>query len=236
MDQGSSQTKPNKNRQAMREVWLDKTSYATTLVLCYIDTYGTEGLEWDPSTIRSEIEDDYGVKLSTLNFNKLMAGISVIQSDQFYQSLPDFIHLCNVLNGDILDPRWFDPADPSECAWGITETMFLSPPEREEENPFSQDIVTYIAEAVKAHGIHNPPDVLRVGLRADADQIAENVAQTFSDDPIMYSAIWKNQQEKSDEIREYVKSNLRTLLGQLNKLQLSNGNVVDAVKKMTTSN
>lgn len=235
MEQGSSQVKPNKGLEAMRQVWLSEQSYATTLLLCYIDTYGSEGLDWDPMTVRHEIEEDFNIKLPSKSFNKLMAAINVATTDQFYTSLPEFIDLCNVLSGDVLDPRWFDPADPGECAWGITEAMFISPPDKEDENPFSQDIVGYIAEALKAHGIQNPPDVLKIGLRGDAGQVAENVAQTFSDDPEMYSAVWKVQQEKSDEIRAFVKSNLRGLIDQIGKLSLKNGNAADAVKRMAES-
>lgn len=229
---GQTQSQPKKGHEAMRAVWTNAEAYTTTLVLCFIDTYGTEGLEWDPMTIRTEIEEDFGVKIPAKTFNKLMAGINITTTDQFYTSLPDFIDLCNIMSGDTLDPRWFDPADPEECAWGITEAMFISPPEREEENPFSPDIVGYIAEVVKAHGIQNPPDVLKVGLRDDAAQIAENVAQTFSDDPEMYSAIWKVQQQKSDDIRTYVKDNLKSMLSQIEKLPLNNGDVSNIVKKM----
>lgn len=233
--QGSEITKPHRSKEALKAVWKNEASYATTLLLCYIDAYGTEGLEWDPMTVRQEIEEDYNIKLSNKNFNKLMAAINIATTDQFYNSLPEFIDLCNILSGDVLDPRWFDPADPGECAWGMTEAMFISPPDKDDENPFAQDIVGYIAEIIKAHGIQNPPDVLKVGLRDDAKQIAENVAQTFSDDPEMYSAIWKVQQEKSEEIREYVKSNLRSLVDQIGKLPLTNGNAADAVKKMAQS-
>lgn len=128
--QGGSQIKPNKGKEAFKQVWLSEQSYATTLLLCYMDAYGSEGLDWDPMTIRHEIEEDYGVKLPNKSFNKLMAAINIATTDQFYTSLPDFIDLCNVLSGDVLDPRWFDPADPGECAWGMTEAMFISPPEK----------------------------------------------------------------------------------------------------------
>ena len=232
MIQGSSHSKPNKGREAMRSIWTNNEAYATTLLLCFIDVYGTEGLEWDPMTIRAEIEEDFNVKVPAKVFNKLMAGINLASTDQFYTSLPDFIDLCNILSGDVLDPRWFDPADPGECAWGITEAMLISPPDREEENPFAQDIVGYIAETIKSHGIQNPPDVLKIGLKGDAEQIAENVAQTFSDDPEMYSAIWKVQQEKSEEIRVYVKTNLKNLLNQIEGLHLNNGDVSNIIKKM----
>ena len=192
--QGSNQTKPHGNRESLKAVWLNPGAYATTLLLCYIDAYGTEGLQWDPMTVRQD--------------------------------------LCNILSGDVLDPRWFDPADPAECAWGITEAMFISPPDNDEENPFAEEIVGYIAEVVKSRGIQNPPDVLKVGLRADAASIAENVAQTFSDDPEMYSAVWKVQQEKSEEIRSYVKDNLKSLVNQIGQLKLNNGDAANAVRKM----
>lgn len=233
--QGGSETKPTRSREAFRSVWTNENSYATVLLLCFIDIYGTEGLEWDPMTIRKEIEEDFGVKVPNKTFNKLMAGINIAATDQFYTSLPEFIDLCNILSGDVLDPRWFDPADPGECAWGITEALLISPPDQNEENPFSPDIVGYIAETIKAHGIQNPPDVLKIGLKEDAKQIAENVAQTFSDDPEMYSAIWKVQQDKSEEIRRYVKDNLKNLLAQVEKLPLNNGDVSNIVKKMMGS-
>lgn len=233
--QGGSYSKPSKGKEAIKAVWSDENSFATTLLLCFMDAYGVEGLEWDPATIRQEIEEDFEVKMSTRAFNKLMAGINIATTDQFYTRLPEFIDLCNILSGDVLDPRWFDPADPGECAWGITEALFISPPDAEDENPFAPDIVGYIAEVVKAHGIQNPPDVLKLGLKGDASQIAENVAQTFSDDPEMYSAIWKVQQEKSEEIRQYIKSNLSSLLSQVEKLTLNNGDVSNVAKKMMSS-
>lgn len=232
MEQGSSQVKPYESRDNSKAVWLNGESYATVLLICFIDAYGTEGLEWDPMTIRQEIEEDFGVKVPNKVFNRLMSAINIATTDQFYTSLPEFIDLCNILSGDILDPRWFDPADPSECAWGITEALMISPPDDGDENPFSSDIVGYIAEVVKSHGIHNPPDVLKIGLGADADKIAENVAQTFSDDPEMYSAIWKVQQEKSDDIKTYVKENLRSLISQIDGLKLANGNTAGVIKKL----
>ncbi len=231
--QGSNNVKPHANKETLKAVWLSDQSYATTLVICFIDTYGTEGLDWDPMTIRKEIEEDFSVKISNTAFNKLMAGINIVTTDQFYSSLPDFIDLCNILDGDILDPKLFDPADPSECAWGITEALFMSPPDEGDENPFSQDIVGYIAEVCKSHGINNPPDVLKIGLNGNAEEVAQNVGQDFSDDPEMYSAIWKNQQEKSEEIASFIKSRLSLLVDQIKSLNLNNGNVLDSIKKFS---
>ena len=96
--QGGTHSRPNKGHEAMRSVWTSDESYATTLVLCFIDVYGTEGLEWDPMTVRKEIEEDFNLKMPPKAFNKLMAGINVATTDQFYTSLPDFIDLCNIMS------------------------------------------------------------------------------------------------------------------------------------------
>ena len=82
--QGSNNVKPHANRETLKAVWRSDSSYATTLVICFIDTYGTEGLDWDPMTIRSEIEEDFSVKISNNTFNRLMAGINIVTTDQFY--------------------------------------------------------------------------------------------------------------------------------------------------------
>ena len=141
--QGSNITKPHRSKDALKSVWKNESSYATTLLLCYIDSYGTEGLEWDPMTIRHEIEEDNNIRLSNKNFNKLMAAINVATTDQFYTSLPEFIDLCNILSGDVLDPRWFDPADPGECAWGITEALFISPPDRDRSEEHTSELQSH---------------------------------------------------------------------------------------------
>jgi hypothetical protein len=109
----------------------------------------------------------------------------------------------------------------------------MSPPDEGDENPFSQDIVGYIAEVCKSHGINNPPDVLKIGLNGNAEEVAQNVGQDFSDDPEMYSAIWKNQQEKSEEIASFIKSRLSLLVDQIKSLNLNNGNVLDSIKKFS---
>ncbi len=163
--------------QARKRVWQNPDSFATTLLALFIDTYGTEGLDWDPMTIQSEIEQDFGVKVERSVFDRLMAGIAILTTDSFYKSLPDFIALCNVLAGDSYDPAVFDPADSAEIAWGMSEGMLISPPEDDEENPFSEDIVNYIAQTLKSEGLLTPPDVLKVGMKEEFSKILEKIDQ-----------------------------------------------------------
>lgn len=215
-----------------RRVWTDPASLATTLFVLFVDTYGTEALAWDPLTVHHEIQDDFGVELPGPTLDRLMAAVAVVTTDRFRTSLPDFIHLCNVLGGDSYDPAEFDPADAVECAWGVTEGLLLDPPDDGDEEPFADDIVRYIGETCAAEGLLQPPDVLRVGLRDDARDLANRVQYEYSDDPTMFNAIWDMERSRTDDINRIIKERLTLLVRQLEALPLQNGDTKDVVQRM----
>lgn len=222
----------NTRADKRRRVWLNEEVMATTLVTLFLDRYGPEGLGWDPMTIHSEVQDDFNVKLSSPIFDRLMAGIAIVTTDSFYQSLPDFVHLCNILGGDDYDPTVFDPADAAECAWGVTEALLLSPPDDEEENPFHDEIVGYIGQVIKTEGMIKPPDILRMGLKDGGREIIDRVNYDYSDDPIMFQAIWDMEKSRTDDINNMIKARLGRLVQQLESLVLDNGNTKDVVDRL----
>ena len=232
-----SETRHNINVrfQKRKKVWQDQNSFATTLLTLFLDAYGTEALQWDPLTIQTEIEQDFDVKLSRSVFDRLMAGIAVLSTDSFFQSLPDFINLCNVLSGSLFDPSVFDPADAAECAWGMTEALMISPPDDDDQEPFAQEIVDYISEALKNEGILTPPDILRVGLRGDYAGMADKVKYDFSDDPEMFQAIFETEKAKTDDINAVIKERLSLMVGQLEGIPLDNGDSSEVVRKLAAS-
>jgi hypothetical protein len=211
-----------------RELLGNPDAFATTLVTLFIDTYGSEGLQWDPESVALELKDDFQIELSAGNFDKLMIGINLVTTDEFYNLVPEFISTCNILSGDTYDPRTWDPADAEELAWGITEGMLLSPPDNEEE-PFTKEIRAYIGEVIDMEGIINPPDVLRIALRGSGNE-SRDIPGEFSDDPLMFESIYKLEQGKTDDIMAEVKANLQRLLAQLNALPLENGNAKKAIQ------
>ena len=218
--------------EARKRVWQDLNSFATTLLTLFIDTYGTEAMDWDPMTISSEIEQDFAVKLDRAVFDRLMAGIVIVSTDSFFSKLPDFINVCNVLSGDSFDPTVFDPADAGECAWGMTEALLLSPPDDNVDEPFDQEIVDYIGEALKDEGILTPPDILKIGLKSDYQDLISRVQYDFSDDPEMFNAIFDTEKSKTEDINGLVKARLTALVQQLNSLPLNNGDASGAAKKL----
>lgn len=209
---------------------MDQNSFATTLLTLFIDIYGTAGFEWAPETILKEINDDHAVKLPGINFDKLMAAIYIITCNSFYKSLPDFIELSNILANHPSTHGTFSPSSVEDTAWGLTEAMLLAPPDDDDQNPFSEEIIGYIEYVCHEEGIITPPDILRLGTRSNA--LAQKVQYDFSDDPEMFTSIWGMEKSRTDDINNYIKERLMLLFNQLKSLPLENGYAGDLVKKM----
>lgn len=223
----------NLNAQVIRNAFASPESFTTTLLTLFVELYGTEGFQWDPETIRMELSDDLRVEIPPPNFDRLMTGINLVTSDNFFRSLPDFITYCNILSGDTYDPRTWDPADASEIAWGLTEGLLIQPPEDNDDEPFSEEIVAYIGQALNQEGIINPPDILRIAVRENDP--SRMVAGEYSDDPEMFNSIYDFETGKTEEINQTVRANLRRLIQQLESLPLRSGNTTGAVQQMLQS-
>jgi hypothetical protein len=191
-----------------------------------------DGLSWEPNTITLEIEEEFDVELPQCVLDKLMAAISILTSDTFYISLPDFITFCNVLSGDTYRPDMFDPADSAEVAWGITEGLLISPPEEEQNGPFSDEIRAYVGAVLDQEGIINAPDVLQIALRKAN---VSDAANQFSDDPEMFNAVYDVEAGKSAEINSIITEKVKMLLGQLRAITLNNGNTTTVAKTLEQS-
>lgn len=214
-------------QQKIRSVLLDPNSFATTLLVATWDRYGPDLASWSPETLRMELDQDFSMTMPKANFDRLMAAISLIASDEFYVNLPAFIRTCNILSGDDFDPLTFDPADGDEMAWGITEAMLIHPGEGDE--PFDEEIRWYIGSVLDLEGVVNPPDVLQIALREPRKQ---NIPSEFADDPEMFQGLWESQNSRSEEIKQIVAANLQELLNQVTRLPLVHGDLDDLVRKI----
>lgn len=213
------------------EIWTDPNSFGFALLVVFLDTYGTEGLSWEPTTIAMEIESDFQVDLPQPNFDRLLVAIQILTTDSFYRSLPDFVAFCNILSGDTYDPRMWDPAEADEIAWGITEALIIDLPD--EEDPFSDEILAYIGKALDDEGIMNPPDILRLAIRDGANTM--RIQDDYTDDPEMFAAIYGAEASKTDSINDLIRNRLAALSDQLTKLQLRTGNAKDVISGLLRS-
>lgn len=189
-----------------------------------------EGLYWHPGTIQIEIEQDAGAELPAGNYDRLMTAINLVTTNNFFKSVPDFCRACVTLSGHHPTPNLMVLPDASDLAWGITEGMLIMPPEEGDDEPFTQEILGYISQAVKDEGIINPPDVLKLG---GVDQgVIARISYDWSDDPDFAGAIWKNEQDKTNDITRMIRGRMKAMAEQLAQLPLQVGRTKDLVQKI----
>jgi hypothetical protein len=229
MSQISSRSFAQESRakDRVKAFWSGDEAFASTLLVMFVDKYGTEGLQWAPETIRMQVNSDFGVRASDVAIDRLLAAITIITSDGFFKNLPRFIQLCNILSGDNFDPEVFDPADSVECAWGITEALLLYPPD--EDEPFVDEIRHYIGKVLDDEGYITPPDILRLAIGSNR---ADRVRTDFADDPEMFQAMYENQNAKAAEVTSIIRDNLTELMEQLKSLPLENGNTQELLTRV----
>jgi hypothetical protein len=220
------------NDKLLTEMWKSPHTFGIVLLTAFLDRFGVEALQWDPATIVMEIEEEFSVDLPQHAIDKLMVAINILTSDSFYNNLPDFITFCNILSGDTYRPDMFDPADSSEIAWGITEALLIAPPEDDEDGPFNDEIRGYIGSVLDSEGIINAPDVLQIAIRRAN---VSDAANQFSDDPLMFNAIYDTEAGKSAEIDNTLRQKAVMLIEQLQALQLVNGSTAAVVQTLSKS-
>ncbi len=213
--------------RAARKALTDEGSFATTLLLATVDVYGTEMCSWTPETILMHLNEDFNIRMPAVTFDRLMAAIGLLTTDDFYKSLPDFIWYCNILSGDSFEPNLWDPAEADEIAWAITEAMLIAPPDDNDDAPFIPEITGYIGTVLDNEGIVNAPDVLNIATR----QSSLGSLSHYSDDPEMFQTLYDFQSDRSAAIVRMLRANLQELAAQMQALTLYNGDALDAIVK-----
>lgn len=218
---------PNRQKTLRDRLFNDDT-FTTVLLTIIVDTYGTEALSWAPQTLLMELEDDFNVRIPRLNVDKIVTGVNLLTSDDFFTRPPRFVQMCNVLAGSEMS-RAFDKADAMECAWAMTEALLLVPPEDDE--PFHEEIRYYLGRVVDEEGIKEPPDLLRLAIRSTPSGEADYSGMSLGD-PMMFSVEHEIQADRSKEIKEMLNRELQDLFDQLEGLPLQNGNTTGLLKRI----
>jgi len=209
-------------KQTLKARLEDEQTYATVLLIILLDQFGTEMFEWEPETVRMEISDVYGAKLSQLNEDKVWSMITALTTNQFYVSLEVFTATCDSLSNDLHDFGVMTPNTPFELAWAITEVLLSDPFDDEHPNgEFSNEIERYVGVVLTENGILEPPKMLGFAEYASENPVLD-LDTAFVDDPDMFEAAWGKQQADKQAIEKNVQVNLQALLQSIATLPLEN--------------
>lgn len=217
-------------RAQLAKALCDPDSFATTQLVILLDHFGTEFLNWEPSTILQQVEEDFSIEWPLENFDKLMAAVVILTTDRFFKSLPAFIQLANALAGSSEPLAGMDLADSHECAWAITEVLLWESP-LEDPEPFADEIRRYLGAILREEGYTHAPDVLAIAV--DDALLPQDTETAGGPDPSFTLAVNEAQRQKGDDLVEMIKENLRDLRDQLRRLPLAHGkvdNILEALK------
>lgn len=198
---------------------LNPDTSGTTLLVGLMDQFGTEMFDWEPDTLRMEIQGIWGVEPPMENMDKIWALVTLITTNLFYVSLEAFIHICNALNGQGSDFKNYDPATVEEMCYGIAEATLIDPPEKGDE--FSSEIITYMKGELEAEGFTTVPKMLKPYVGEGlVDQ--SSVEDVLVMDEIEAKSYWDGQAGKRADIEEYVRQRLQKLVDEIAILPLRN--------------
>lgn len=217
---------PLSRKPALRQALGDPDSFASILLVILVDSFGMESLNWHPSTIRQELEEEFALQLPKGASDRLMAAITVVTTDLFYTDLPAFVQVCNVLAGSEFNPAAPDIADVMECAWGIAEGMLLDPPEL--PDLFTDDIRRYLGAVLDHEGYLFTPKILSPAIREET----RDTLYSWSDDPEFFKSIHQNQQTTANEVDQTVTALLGELVQSLVRLPLQTVSGAELQKRL----
>jgi hypothetical protein len=168
--------------------------------------------------LRFELQDTFNLPEGEALDNameQLLLARALLTTNDFFVRLPFFIFISKGLAGPC--PAEFEPADVTECAWGVTEAVLIFPPDGPLGKAFAPEIRHYIAEMLRTEGFVKPPSILST-IVADI--------QTAVDAPMdeaTYASAYDRQRTRTRNVDDLMKEKLRELQGQLQLLQSKGG-------------
>jgi hypothetical protein len=204
------------------KVWLQDGLHGLSLLILLRDRFGPEADDWLPATVQMEVRDEAGAEVPDANLYRLLTARTIFTTDLFFTAAPEFAYYCTILAREHFSPAHLEPPSCEEIAWGITEALLISPPDDEQKQVFSPDIVGFIGAMLDAEGILNPPDVLRLGQQ-DRTSVASSLDTHFGDDPELLAAATKVEYDRTADIKKSVRLRMHELMHELAFLPLQRG-------------
>lgn len=191
------------------EMWQNSEADATVLTAMLLHKYGEQSLDWDPLTIRLEVQADYYTAPSDENMNKICAMQIVMTSADFFNRIDAFLNVCNTLASG--DPFFevFTPLESEEIAYALATVAM-----NRNMLPFNPTIRQYVREVLKADGFteKNFPEIFSVVFdRTPSSKEVRDIVSTTLKEPTA-------AEQNSNNIKVMLADNVTVMLNQFNKL------------------
>ena len=162
----------------------DQDAPATALLAVVTQKYGTVCYDWDPAVLRKEIEEDFSVKLTDLQFDRLQAAITILTTDHFESNWHVFNVCIHLLNGEYADFTTLDPIEAEHIAGAMPEIELLRNDD-EDGIKFSDEVNAYTGLIFYDYGCSKAPDIFptaqmpRHTVEADTTEKSEALRELY---------------------------------------------------------
>jgi hypothetical protein len=139
-----------------------QSSHPLTLLRSYIQTFGSEALEWEPFVVKTALERRLPFSLPRINYLKLLAAISVANHDQFWSSWETFHAVSQALAGKIPSVSHIDNQSVSDLMIAVDAANRIRADLSSlgDVPPFSEEVMRYMAAQLHESGIWYVPEPL----------------------------------------------------------------------------
>jgi len=132
-----------------------------------IERYKKAWLEWEPETLWTMIQKDFGGALGEQTKNTINAIKTLLLTDAFWKEYPVFENCIQALNGEIPDFSMTQPASPAQLAFGIEMAK------RIRDNAFSDEIKSYVRAVMSDNGFTVYPSQLAFAQPVESEEVKQ---------------------------------------------------------------
>ncbi len=186
---------------------------ATILTAILINAFSTEYFDWEPETLRVEVEDLWG-EIPEVNYDKIWAIVTLLTTDQTFHSPEIFANTMRVLSNNPASFDMWEIPTPDEIMWGFAECYLIDP---EAIQHVSQEVKIFVKRALEEHGIWRVPKLLMPVVETETGQTYPD-GDLFSDDPDMFEMMSNKQNEDIVSLENYVREKINGVVDKVNNL------------------
>lgn len=132
----------------VRELFVTEQVLPRTYMETLASGLGRAWVEWEPETLRQEIQKTWNIDPSVTVFEKIMALQTLLKTDLFWDAILPFEKTVHAFNDLYVDPDLIQAAHPREIAFGMTVALDLRP-----KKDFIKDIEEYIRACHREYGV-----------------------------------------------------------------------------------
>lgn len=147
------------------DVLKDEKAPVVALLHVVLRKYGVECFDWQPEFLREEVEQDFNVKLSDLQSDKIQAGITILATDLFEGQWEVFKTVCHLLNNTADTFEDASSLEAEEIASAIAHYRLLTGAET--NTPFSDEVNAAAGVVFYSYGMSEAPTIFPTALIPD---------------------------------------------------------------------